>query len=82
MLGILWFLFWQAVCLLITAAAFRRKRRAVRLWLGSVMGSVLSMWAPVPFAFLQGFTAASHLTSLGLGLVLAGLAVGQLKKSR
>lgn len=80
MLGILWFLFWQAVGLLITAVAFRVKRRAVRLWLGSVLGSVLSMWAPVPFSFLQGFTTASHLTSLSVGLISAGLALGRLKK--
>lgn len=81
MLGILWFLFWQAAGVVLAAAAFRDKRRSVQLWLGSVLGSVLSMWAPIPFSFLLDFTIASHLTALGLGLILAGLAMWYLRKS-
>lgn len=75
MLGILWFLFWQAVGLVLAAAAFPEKRTWVRLWLGSVMGSVLSMWAPVPFSFLLNFSTASHIAAMVLGLALVGLSV-------
>ena len=80
MVGILWFIFWQAVGLVVAAAAFGKKRWPVRLWLGSVLGSVLSAWAPIPFSFIQDFTVASHLTSLSIGLILVGFSVGRLKK--
>ena len=73
MLGILWFLFWQALGVLLAYKYFAEKRLAVRLWLGSAAGTVLSMWAPIPFAFLMGFTCGAHLAGLGCGLIIAAL---------
>lgn len=73
MLGILWFLFWQAVGGLLAFRYFAQKRLAVRLWLGSAAGSVLSMWAPIPFAFFLGFSRAAHLAAVPVGLALAAL---------
>ena len=73
MIGILWFLFWQALGVLLAYKYFAEKRLAVRLWLGSAAGTVLSMWAPIPFAFLMGFTRGAHLAGLGCGLIIAAL---------
>ena len=73
MLGVLWFLFWQAVGVLLAWRYFAQKRWAIRLWLGSAAGSVLSMWAPVLFAFVLGFSRAAHAAAAVLGLVLAAL---------
>ncbi|WP_051258917.1 hypothetical protein [Chitinibacter tainanensis] len=45
----------------------------VRITAGLVLATVALMWAPVPFAFLLGFTPLAH----GLGLALSlGLAAG------
>lgn len=73
MLGILWFMLWQALGVLLAYKYFAEKRLAVRLWLGSAAGTVLSMWAPIPFAFILGFTRGAHLAALGLGAVIAAL---------
>lgn len=54
MLGILWFFLWQSAGIAVSYYLFPEKRIAVRLWLGSVIGTLLSMWAPIPFAFLPG----------------------------
>ena len=75
MLGILWFLFWQALGVLLAYKYFAEKRLAVRLWLGSAAGTVLSMWAPIPFAFLMGFTRGAHLAGLGGGFIIAVLSL-------
>lgn len=75
MLGILWFLFWQALGVLLAYKYFAEKRLAVRLWLGSAAGTVLSMWAPIPFAFLMGFTRGAHLAGLGCGFIIAALSL-------
>lgn len=71
MLGIAWFLFWQAWGLLLARRVFHAKKPLVRLWLGSVLGSVASMWAPVPFAFAFGFTRLSHGLAAVLGIACA-----------
>ena len=60
MLGILWFFFWQALGAAVAFRIFYDKRPLVRLWLGSVTGSVLSMWTPIPFAFAWGFSLRAH----------------------
>ncbi len=70
MLGIVWFLWWQAVGVLLCRRIFRNKRTAVRLWLGSVCGTVLSMWTPVPFAFVWGFGYAAHAAAAVFGASL------------
>jgi len=78
--GILWFFYWQAVGLVIVGAVFREKRWTIRMWLGSVAGSMLSMWAPIPFAFFLDFTLAAHICAAILGLIAAAAAVWQLHK--
>ena len=70
MLGILWFLFFQA-----TGCALLLKRGShgglsERLWLGSVIGSALSIWSPIPFAFFLGFSPAAHGFAVLLGACL------------
>lgn len=75
MLGIFWFLFWQMCGIFISYAWFPDKRTAVRLWLGSTAGSVLSMWTPVPFAFFLGFTGSAHLCGAAVGVALLAGAV-------
>ena len=69
MLGILWFVFWQASGMAAALRLFPDKKPLIRLWLGSVLGSVLSMWAPIPFAFVSGFSVRAH----ALALVPGGL---------
>ena len=69
--GILWFLFWQSLGCAISFRFFRSRALLVRLWLGSTAGSVLSMWAPVPFAFLWGFSVPAHAAAAVVGALLA-----------
>lgn len=73
MLGIIWFLFWQTLGACISFHGFRDRSFLARLWLGSVLGSVLSMWAPVPFSFFWGFSARAHAFSVVPGIVCAVL---------
>ena len=70
MLGIVWFLWWQSMGILLCRRIFQKKRRAVRLWLGSVCGTVLSMWTPIPFAFVWGFGLAAHAAAAVFGASL------------
>ena len=69
--GILWFPFWQSLGCAISFRFFRSRALLVRLWLGSTAGSVLSMWAPVPFAFLWGFSVPAHAAAAVVGALLA-----------
>ncbi len=69
-MGTLWYLFWQAVGILLCRRIFADKRWSVRLWLGSVTGTVLSMWVPIPFSFIYGFGTLSHVFAAIAGLVL------------
>lgn len=80
MLGILWFIFWQALGIVLAYKYFAEKRPAIRLFLGSTAGTVLSMWAPIPFAFVLGFTRGAHLAAFGAGVLIA--AAGLLVKRK
>ena len=73
MVGLVWFVFWQALGIWLAEGVFSRYRQAVRVWLGSVCGTLLSMWAPIPFSFLWGFSHFSHTAALFLGIALAGV---------
>ena len=75
MAGILWFLAFQALGLSVSLVLLSKRPLPLRLWLGSVMGSVAAQWLPVPFAFALGFTAAAQLWALGTALLLAGAAI-------
>ena len=73
MLGILWFFLWQSAGIAVSYYLFPEKRIAVRLWLGSVIGTLLSMWAPIPFAFLRGFGITAHIAAAIFALALHAL---------
>ena len=54
-------------------AALPGESGGVRLLLGSVCGTVMLQWFPVPFAFLLGFTLPAHGCAAALALLCAGL---------
>ncbi len=71
MLGYLWFFFWQALGTALSLRLFRDKKRTVQLWLGSVLGTVLSMWTPIPFAFVWDFSLTAHAAAALVGAATA-----------
>lgn len=73
MIGILWFFLWQSAGIAVSYYVFPEKRTAVRLWLGSVIGTLLSMWAPIPFAFLRGFGITAHIAAAIFAVALHAL---------
>ena len=80
MAGVIWFVYWQCLGLRLADRVFRARRRPVRLWLGSGMGSVLSMWAPVLPAFLRGFGVQAHLLAAAAGAAVLVAAETALRK--
>ena len=70
MFGVLWFLMWQFVGAFLALRLFPSMERLGRLTLGSVCGSVLAIWAPIPFSFVFGFSSLSHLIAALIGLAL------------
>ena len=70
MLGILWFLMWQIVGVFLVLRLFPSLEHLGKLTLGSVCGSVLAIWVPIPFSFLFGFSLLSHLLAALIGVVL------------
>ena len=70
MFGVLWFLMWQFVGAFLALRLFPSLERLGKLTLGSVCGSVLAIWSPIPFSFVLGFSALSHLIAALIGLAL------------
>ena len=70
MFGVLWFLMWQFVGAFLALRLFPSLERLGKLTLGSVCGSVLAIWAPIPFSFVFGFSSLSHLIAAVFGLAL------------
>ena len=70
MIGLIWFCFWQALGVYLSRIFFSCHRLTVRLWLGSVMGTILSMWTPVLFAFTLDFSAAAHGLAVCTGVIV------------
>ena len=70
MLGILWFLMWQIVGVFLVLRLFPSLEHLGKLTFGSVCGSVLAIWVPIPFSFLFGFSLLSHLLAALIGVVL------------
>ncbi len=70
-MGAVYFACMQFFGIIIAYSCFGEKRTAVRLWLGSVFGSVLSAWLPVPFAFFLGFGKFAHILALWTGAAIA-----------
>ena len=81
MLGILWFFLWQSAGITDSFYCFPEKRTAVRLWLGSVIGTLLSMWAPIPFAFFRGFGITAHIAAAIFGAALHALWLAPRRKA-
>lgn len=70
--GIIWFIFWQGIGILLGVKQFRAMSLPLRVYLGSVCGTLLAVWLPVPFSFLFGFSLQSHVLSILCGLSLLG----------
>ena len=75
MLGLVWFLFFQAFGQLLARRVFRSLKGFERLLLGSVCGSLAAIWLPIPFSFVWGFTVLSHLFAIAAALIAAILLV-------
>ena len=59
-------------------ALFRRHSGLIRVWLGLVLGMMLMMWLPVPFAFWMTFNQTAQLCGLGVAALFAGEITGVL----
>ncbi len=68
------FLFFQACGTVTAFRLFQRESGGVRLLLGSVLGSMMLQWLPVPFAFFLGFSKAAHLCAMALAAMIAAFA--------
>ncbi len=75
LLGLLFFLLFEACGGLWAFALLPGESRSVKLLFGSVFGTVSLQWFPVLFSFIFGFTFLSHLLGLSLALLL-GLMAG------
>ena len=69
MIGTIWFFYWQIFGIILSRVFFYSHRRTVRLWLGSVIGTILSMWTPVLFAFSFGFGPRAHALAVLSGIM-------------
>jgi len=79
-MALFWYAFMQLCGLTISFSLMRGRRLFVRIWLGTVFGSLLSTWLPVLLAFGMGFSQSAHLASAVTALAAAVLAL-QLGKS-
>ena len=70
MLGLLVFIIYIVLGVMMAAFLIPDKRPLVRLWAGGVIGIVALMWSNIPFSFLFGFSVASHLCGLLLTLLI------------
>lgn len=70
MLGILIFILYLILGVMMAANLIPEKRPLVRIWAGGVLGIVSLMWSNVPFSFIFGFTRTSHILGLLLTLLI------------
>lgn len=80
LLSSLFFFAFQLCGVLMARRLLPGESGGARLLLGSVLGSVLLQWCPVPFSFFLGFTAASNLCGLGSAVLLCVLCLAAFKK--
>ena len=52
-------------------ALLRSRCGLIRLWFGLVIGLIMMMWSPIPFAFAMRFTRAAQLCGLALSAAIA-----------
>ncbi len=64
--GSAYYLYFQFVGILLAFTFLRQERPLARLLIGSVAGSLLLIWLPVPAAFFLDFTLFSHMLALCL----------------
>ncbi len=72
LIGFLYFTLFIFAGIYISNNIFKKLSCLTRLWLGTVLGTVLLMWLPVAVSFIVGFNIASHIIAL---ILLAGIAV-------
>lgn len=71
MLGIILYIFYLLIGILISDVILGGKRPLIKLWIGLVTGTILLMWSNIPFSFIFGFSFYSHL----LGVIFSILIV-------
>jgi hypothetical protein len=71
MLGIILYIFYLLIGILISDVILGGKRPLIKLWIGLVTGTILLMWSNIPFSFIFGFSISSHL----LGVIFSILIV-------
>lgn len=55
-------------------ALLRARSGLIRLWFGLVIGLIMMMWSPIPFAFAMRFTRAAQLCGLAFSAAIAAAA--------
>lgn len=67
--GVICFFAFQACGQWTSRLLLQKESGGVRILLGSVLGSMMLQWFPVPFAFFLGFSKAAHLCALGVAIL-------------
>lgn len=81
--GILYFLIYQILGLLVAEWLLRKERRMFRVLLGSMIGSFSLQWFPVFVAFFMGFTKNAHIIAFILyAFVVGGVVIYFRKKAK
>ena len=62
--GTAYYLYFQLIGMTFVFLQFRREKPLSKLLLGSVVGSLLLTWLPIPFAFFCGFTPLAHMLAM------------------
>ena len=69
------FLLFQLCGCCVSVCLLPRESGGAKLLFGSVFGSVMLQWFPVPFAFFLDFSMAAHVCAVVLAVLCAGLAI-------
>jgi len=81
-MAIIWYFLMQ-VCGITTAfSIFKKERMFIRIWVGTVLGSLMAIWLPIPAAFLLGFSLPAHLAAAVCALLIAACFFLYEKKQR
>lgn len=70
--AILYFFIFQLFGICVSFSILNKEAGKIKLFAGSVLGSVMLQWLPVPFSFLLGFTKGSHVLAAFFGAAIAG----------
>lgn len=72
--GTAYYLYFQLIGMTFVFLQFRREKPLSKLLLGSVVGSLLLTWLPIPFAFFCGFTPLAHMLAMAAALAIPAAA--------